>query len=83
VHGLLELLDVKGFGVVVIGNLELPADSSNTSGTSGGNLLSDVFEELCLGGILGDAYFLSCCSLGLGSAEDVVVLLGSWLSARR
>jgi len=78
VHSFLEFLLIEGLVVVIIGNLELLTNTRNTSGTSSGDLLLDVLQDLSLSGILGDTTLL-LLGLWLWSSEDVVILLGSWL----
>ena len=82
VHSLLELLFVEGLVVVIIGDLEFLANSRNTSGTSGGNFLLNVLENLSFSGVLWDTSLTSTTwwlALNLWSVENVVILLGSWL----
>ena len=79
VHGLLELLLIEGSRVVVIGNLEFLADAHETSGSSGGELGSYVLHDLGLGGVSWDTN-LGSLLLWSWSVENVIVLLGSWLS---
>jgi hypothetical protein len=44
-HGLLELFFVEGSRSVIICNLELLANTLDTSGTSSSNSLSDMFDQ--------------------------------------
>jgi len=82
VHGFLELLLIESSASVVIGNLEFSLDTGESSSTSGFNFLLDVLENLTLFSVGDEAWFVLDDSW-LWSAEDVVVLLGSWLSCRR
>jgi hypothetical protein len=52
VHGLDELRFVESTRSVVISNLELPTDRSNTSGSSLGKTFFQVIEEILLSSIL-------------------------------
>ena len=69
VHGLEELSLIERARSVVISNLELSADGSNTAGTSLGESSAQVVNELLLSGVLGDHRVLG--SLSSSGTEDV------------
>jgi len=64
VHCLLEFLFVKSLVVVVISNLELLANTRDSSGASGGNLLLNVGQDLSLISISCDARITTTLSTG-------------------
>ena len=67
-HGLSEFVAVKLVVSVVVGDLELLLDATETSGSSRSDGLLDVLEESLLGCILWDTNILSLSgSLNLAS----------------
>ena len=77
-HGLLEFLGIKTLAAVVISNLELLADTCDSSSSSSSDLSLDVLEDLGLVGI-GSKSSLRLFDSWVWPVENVVVLRSSWL----
>jgi len=60
-HGLVEFILVKGHGVVVVHDSELLSQSDNSTGTAGGQLGAEAFEEV----------LSSRCTAGGGSSTNI------------